>query len=143
MQNKLFFISIILLLFATSSCRKDLTGNTILIEANTNDSIGYLRLYNSCRPGPNNLPLGSWTDFNYLGNGNADFLLEKGYTDDCFTITGRIPENTDTTGSTKVNILAYYKEEGNTVGFHNIQLQRPHDQYQIRYELRPDTYLEE
>jgi len=144
MQNKLFLISIVFSLFATASCRKDLTGNTILIEASTNDTIGYLRLYNSCDPGPNiNVPLGSWKDFTYLGDGNASFILEKGYTEECFTVTGRVHENTDTTGVTTVDILAYYQEEGNTVGFHNIQLKRPHEQYFIRYEFRPDTYLEE
>ena len=144
MKNKLFLISIISLLVTTSSCRKDLTGNTILIEAATNDSIAFLRLYNSCDPGPDfSVPLGSWTDFTYLGDGNANFLLEKGFTEECFTVTGRVPENMDTTGVTTVDILAYYQEEGNTVGFHNIQLKRPHEQYFIRYEFRPDTYLEE
>lgn len=125
-----------------TSCRKDLTGNAITIEVDTNDSISFLRLYDSCEPGPNNLPQGSWTDFTYLGNGNYEFQLEKGYEENCFTITGTILENNDSTGTTRFYVDLYYTEEGNTVGFQELELKRPHGDHQIRYEFRPDTYLE-
>lgn len=33
-------------------------------------------------------------------------------------------------------------EEGNVVGFQELEVKRPHDERSIRYEFRPDTYLE-
>ena len=142
MKNKLYIFSLFIFLTATTSCKKDLTGNAITIEVDTNDSISFLRLYDSCEPGPNNLPQGSWTDFTYLGNGFYEFQLEKGYEEDCFTVTGRLEENNDSSGTTIVNINAYYTEEGNVVGFQELEIKRPHDERSIRYEFRPDTYLE-
>jgi hypothetical protein len=143
MKNNFVFISIITALLTVTSCKKDLTGNAITIEANTNDTVRYLRIYESCMPGPNQLPQGSWTDLNYLGNGNYNFQLEKGYEESCFTITGTILENNDSTGTTKFEVDIYYTEEGNVVGFQEIELKRPHGEQKIRYEFRPDTYLDD
>lgn len=142
MKNKLLFTSIILAFLAASSCKKDLTGNAITIEANTNDTVSYFRIYRSCEPGPNFLPQGSFNNLNYLGNGNYNYEIEKGYDESCFTITGTIPENTSTTGLTTVSIDVYYTEEGNVVGFQDLEIKRPHDEQYIRYEFRPDTYIE-
>jgi hypothetical protein len=57
-------------------------------------------------------------------------------------ITGTIPANNNASGITTLAIDVFYTHEGNVVGFYNIELQRPHDEYAIRYEFRPDTYLE-
>jgi hypothetical protein len=142
MKNKLLYPLFIFILVLSASCKKDLTGNAITIEANTNDTVSYFRIYSSCEPGPNGLPLGSFDDLNYLGNGNYSYEIEKGYDESCFTITGTVPENNDTTGKTIVNIDAFYTEEGNVVGFQDIELKRPHGEQRIKYEFRPDTYLE-
>lgn len=142
MKNKLYFISFLILLSAATSCKKDLIGNTITVESNTNDTVTYFRIYNSCEPGPNSLPLGTFDNLNYFGNGNYDYQIEKGYDDVCFTITGTIPENTNTTGVTTVSINAYYTEAGNVVGFQDIELKRPHGEYKISYEFRADTYID-
>lgn len=141
MKNKLLFIPIALLL-TTTSCKKDITGNAITIEANTSDTVTKFRIYNSCEPGPNSLPLGSFDNLNYLGNGNYHYEIEKGYDESCFTITGTIPENNDPTGVTTVSIDAYYTQEGNVAGFQDIEIKRPHDEQQIKYEFRPETYVE-
>ncbi|PHR43955.1 MAG: hypothetical protein COA32_15585 [Fluviicola sp.] len=142
MKNKLLFIPIILMFLTATSCQKDLTGNAITIEANTNDTVTYFRIYRSCEPGSNFLPQGSFNNLNYLGNGNYNYEIEKGYEETCFTITGTIPENNDSTGKTTVNIDIFYTEEGNVVGFQDIELKRPHGEQYIRYEFRPDTYIE-
>ncbi|MEX2484533.1 MAG: hypothetical protein WED10_08235 [Brumimicrobium sp.] len=142
MKNKLPFIIIILALLTATSCKKDLTGNAITIETNTNDTVTYFRLYSSCEPGPNQLPLGSFDDLNYLGNGDHHYEIEKGYEEPCFTITGIIPENNDSIGKTTMNIDVFYTEEGNVVGFQDIELKRPHGEYKISYEFRADTYIE-
>lgn len=142
MKNKLYILSTLTLVLTVTSCRKDLTGNAITIEVDTNDSISFLRLYNSCEPGPNQLPQGSWTDFTYLGNGASEFQLEKGYDRACYTVIGFVPANSDSTGSTTIDILAYYKEEGNVTGFQTIERKRPHGEFRISYAFRPDTYLE-
>jgi hypothetical protein len=130
------------MLLTVTSCKKDLTGNAITIEANTNDTVTNFHIYPSCEPGPNSLPLGFLDGLNYLGDGDYHYEIEKGYDESCFTITGKIPEDTSTTGITTVSINVFYTEEGNVVGFQDIELKRPHDEYQIRYEFRPDTYLE-
>ncbi|MDX1651260.1 MAG: hypothetical protein R3277_02135, partial [Brumimicrobium sp.] len=76
------------------------------------------------------------------GNGNYSYQIASGYENDCFTITGDVPANNDTFGKTIIDIDVFYTEEGNVVGFQDIELQRPHGEYHIFYEFRPDTYLE-
>jgi hypothetical protein len=142
MKNKLLFTTVTLILLTATSCKKDLTGNAITIEANTNDTVTQFHLYRSCKPGPNFLPLGYYDNLNYLGNGNYHYEIEKGYDESCFTLTGTIPENQDSTGKTTVNIDAFYTEEGNVVGFQDLELKRPHNEYKISYEFRPDTHIE-
>lgn len=142
MQDKINYIVFLLALFLMVSCKKDLTGNAISIEASSNVSVDYFRLYYSCDPGPGMIPYGSFDNLNSEGNGNYSYQLDAGYTSSCFMITGTISANNDTTGKTVVNIDAFYTEEGNVVGFEDIELKRPHDQYAIRYEFRADTYIE-
>ena len=103
--------------------------------------VNYFYLYNSCEPGPGQ-PLGIASALENLGNGNYSYQLESGYESDCFTITGDVPANNDTTGKTIIDIDVFYTEEGNTVGFQDIELERPHGEYHIFYEFRPDTYVE-
>jgi hypothetical protein len=142
MKNKLSYITIGLLLLIVSSCQKDPTGNPITVEASTNTPIAYFNIYESCMPGPNSLPLGSFDNLNDLGGGNYDYQLEEGYEELCYTITGNILANSDSTGTTMVSIKAFYTEEGNVVGFQDIEMKRPHGEYKIKYEFRADTYLE-
>jgi len=142
MKNKVIFISIALLLLSLASCQKKMTGNAITIEASTNTPISFFHIYKTCKPGPNLLPLGPFDNLNNLGNGNYDYEIEEGYKENCFTITGTILANSDTTGKTTVNIEAYYTEEGNVCGFQDIEMKRPHGEYKINYEFRADTYLE-
>ena len=142
MKNSPFY-SVILLLLITVSCRKDLPGNAISVEARSNVTVDKFHLYSTCRDGPNQLPLGDFVPLNESGNGYYTYSISAGYETECFTVTGTIPATSDSTGTTKVDIDAYYTEEGNVVGFQEIELQRPHDEYAIRYEFRPDTYLEE
>lgn len=143
MKNKLLFTSIILFLLTATSCKKDLTGNEITVELSTNDTLSFLRFYKSCEPGPDGMPLGSYDTFDDHGNGNYSIKVEEGYQNDCFMVAGAIAENNDSSGTTVLNIDAYYTKEGNVVGFQELTFKRPHDEYQIRYEFRPDTYLEE
>lgn len=134
------FVYCLLLLF---SCKKDLTGNPITIEASSNTLIDDFDLYTSCSPGPGGLPLGYPDSVNGDGTGNYTFQIESGYdANQCYTITGTIPANNDTTGKTIVNIDVFYTDEGNVVGFEDIELKRPHGAYAIGYEFRPDTYIE-
>ena len=143
MINKLLFILLTLAFFTATSCRKDLPGNAISVEARSNVTVDKFHLYSTCRDGPNQLPLGDFNPLNASGNGYYTYSISAGYETECFTVTGNIPANNDSTGTTKVNIEAFYTEEGNVVGFQDIELKRPHDEYEIRYEFRPDTYLEE
>ena len=143
MKNRLFTILIISTLFLLTSCQKDLTGNPITIEASSNTLIDDFDLYTSCSPGPGGLPLDYPDSLHGDGNGNYSYQIDAGYSpSQCFTIGGTIPANTDSTGKTIVNIDIFYTEEGNVVGFQDIELQRPHDAYAINYEFRPDTYVE-
>ena len=142
MKNKLLFFAITLLFLTATSCKKDLTGNAITIAAETNDTVTQFRLHRSCEPGPDNLPSGNYDILNDLGNGNYHYELEKDYDASCFTITGTIPEDTSNTGVTTLSINIFYTEAGNVVGFKDLELKRPHDEYKISYEFRPDTYLE-
>jgi hypothetical protein len=93
-------------------------------------------------PSPNNLPTGIPKNLNYLGNGVYNFQLQEGYNEDCLTLTGTVLENNDSSGTTKVNIDIYYTNEGNVVGFQELELKRPHGNYELRFEFRADTYLE-
>jgi hypothetical protein len=140
MKNKLFTTLIISTLFLLNGCKKDLTGNSISIQANSNVPIDYFYLYNSCKPGVGE-PLGSVFPLQDNGDGNYSFQLESGYESDCFTITGDVAANNDTSGKTIIDIDVFYTEEGNTVGFQDIELERPHGEYRIFYEFRPDTYI--
>lgn len=143
MNSNRLYISAIAILLAITSCKKDLTGNAISIEANSNVIIAdYFRFYDNCDPGPGMIPSGSFDTLNGNGNGYYTYQLESGYSSNCFMITGTIPANNNASGKTTVAIDVYYTHEGNVVGFYNIELQRPHDAYAIRYEFRPDTYLE-
>jgi hypothetical protein len=87
-------------------------------------------------------PLGSVFPLQDNGDGNYSFQLESGYESDCFTITGDVAANNDTSGKTIIDIDVFYTEEGNTVGFQDVELTRPHGEYRVFYEFRPDTYIE-
>ncbi len=141
MKNKLRVLPIIILLFTATSCKKDLTGNAITIQASSNLSVDDFYLYDSCEPGPGE-PQGSKFPLENSGTGNYSYQLDSGYDSDCFTIMGFVPSNNDTTGKTIVAIDVFYSEEENTVGFQDIELERPHGEYRIFYEFRPDTYIE-
>lgn len=140
MKNKFLFLAITLLLFTVTSCQKKRT--VITIEVNTNDIFTYFKLHYSCEPGLNQLPSGPSSYLDYLGNGNYHHETYEVPKVKCFTITGTIPENNDSIGKTIVNIDAFYTEEGNIVGFKNIELKRPHGEYKISYKFRADTYIE-
>ena len=142
MKNKLLFILLIFFLVSNSSCRKNLVGNEITITLSTNDTLSFLRFYKSCQAGPGGMPSGTFNTFDDHGNGNYSFIVEEGYKNACFMVAGAITENNDSSGTTVLNINAFYTKEGNIVGFDEIKLKRPHDKFQIRYEFRPDTYLE-
>lgn len=142
MKNKLLDISLFIFLFFVTSCRKDLTGNAITVDVSTNDTFIFLRFYDRCDAGPNGMPSGSYSTFDDHGNGNYSINVEEGYQNDCFMVAGAIAENNDNSGTTVLNVDAYYTEEGNIVGFQEIKLKRPHNEYQIRYEFRPDNYVD-
>lgn len=142
MKNKLLFIATILLLLTTLSCKKNLTGNAITVDVSTNDTLSFLRFYDRCDAGPNGMPSGSYSTFEDHENGNYSIKVEEGYQNDCFMFAGAIEENNDSSGTSVLNIDAYYTNEGNVVGFQEIELKRPHGEYQIRYEFRPDTYVD-
>lgn len=145
MKNKLLFITVILILTATS-CQKDLTGSSITITAYANDTIEYFyyrSTHESFCPPINDPSTGTIKAITYTGNGNYLVDLDEEETNTvCISITGTIPENQDTIGYTIINIEAYYTEEGNVVGFQDIKLKRPHDETEIAYQFRPDTYIE-
>ena len=143
MKNSPIYMATLVLLFLIVSCQKDLTGNAISVEARSNVTVDKFHLYSTCRDGPNQLPLGNFDPLNASGNGYYTYSISAGYETECFTVTGNIPANNDSTGTTQVEIEAFYTEEGNVVGFQEIEFKRPHDEYKIRYEFRPDTYLEE
>ena len=142
MKNSPFY-SVILLLIIIASCRKDLPGNPITIEASTNDTLLSSGVRGDCKGGPPEIVLGAWNELEDMGNGEYEYEIQAGYEYDCFTILATIPANNDITGTTKADINAFYTEEGNVVGFQEIELKSPHDEYEIRYEFRVDTYLEE
>lgn len=142
MKSKLQYITIALLLLTASSCKKNLTVNAITVGVSTNDTLSFLRFYDRCDAGPNGMPSGSYNTFDDHGNGNYSIKVEEGYQNNCFMVAGAIAANTDSTGTTVLNIDAYYSEEGNIVGFQEIELKRPHGEHQIRYEFKPDTYVD-
>lgn len=141
MKNRLSTITILISIFLFTSCKKELEGNSISIDVNSNLPVDYFYLYNSCEPGPGE-PLGSKFSLQNNGNGDYFYQLESGYESDCFTIVGDVASNNDTSGKTIIDIDVFYTEEGNVVGFQDIELERPHGEYRIFYEFRPDTYIE-
>jgi hypothetical protein len=144
MKNSYNIALIICCLTLMFSCKKDIVGNPITIEAYSNVPITYFGLYKSCQAGPGGYPAFAPDPLTDSGNGNYSYEIESGYgRSQCFTIGGTIPASSDTTGKTTVNIDVFYTEEGNVVGFQDIELKRPHGEHQIRYEIRPDTYLED
>lgn len=140
-MNDNIIFSVIIFLFLLCSCKKDLTGNSISIQTNSNVLIDDYYLYYSCEPGPGE-PLGSKFPIENNGSGIYYYQLESGYEIDCFTIIGDVAANNDTSGRTIIDLDLFYTEKGSTVGFQNIEIERPHDQYRIYYEFRPDTYIE-
>ncbi len=125
-------------------CKKEIVGNPVRVEVYSNVApTTYFGLYNSCQAGPGGYPDFAPEPLTDNGNGNYLYQIDAGYSPtQCFTIGGTIPANSDTTGKTIVDIDVFYREEGNVVGFQDIELQRPHGAYAIRYEFRPDTYVE-
>ncbi|MGM0477912.1 MAG: hypothetical protein ACQERC_01730 [Bacteroidota bacterium] len=142
MKNKHLYLIAVPAVLSIFGCQKDLTGNAISIEAHSNVKVKNFHLYSTCRDGPNQLPLGNFDPLNEISNGYYTYQIDKGYETECFTVTGTVPENTDSTGETTVDITAFYTDAGNKTGFQKIELQRPHESYKIRYEFRPDTYIE-
>jgi hypothetical protein len=143
MKNKLYFLTILLLLLVNYGCHKNLSGNAVTVDASTNsDTIINFWLHRSCEAGPGGIPPGSKYNFENLGNGQYFLKITEGYKNKCFTVTGTIPANTDTIGKTVFNLKAYFTNEGNVIGFQDIELKRPHSEYLIRYDFRTDTYIE-
>ena len=141
MKIKLLY-TLLGLVVITTSCQKDLNGNAITVDVTTNDTLIFLRFYERCDSGPDGMPSGSYSFFNNQGSGNYSISVEEGYQNNCFIVAGAIAANNDSTGKTVLNINAFYTNEGNVVGFKELELKRPHDEYQIRYEFQADTYLE-
>jgi len=126
----------------TTSCQKDLNGKAITVDVSTNGTLSFLRFYEGCNPGPDGMPSGSYATFNNQGNGNYSILVEEGYQNTCFMVAGAIAENNDSSGKTEFNIHAFYTTEGNVVGFKELEIKRPHGEFQIRYKFHSDTYIE-
>lgn len=148
MKNKLYFISFLILLSAATSCKKDLIGSPITLTGSTNDTIHnfYYHITNKsfdyCPPIASPA-IGSPKGITYTGNGNYQINLDEEESNRvCISITGTIPANEDTVGVTKANIQAFFTEHSNIVGFKNVELKRPHEEYKIEYQFRPDTYIE-
>jgi hypothetical protein len=143
MKNSASIILSPLLFLAVMGCQKDLAGNAITVEAYTNaNTISSFWLHPSCEMGPGGIPFGSYTLFENLGNGNYLNEVEEGYTNPCFKVTGTIPANNDSVGTTVFNLKAFFTNEKNVVGFQNIERKRPHGQIDIRYEFSVRSWLE-
>lgn len=149
MKNKHPLITIVFILLTATSCQKDLAGNPITVEVYTNDTLTNLAVYSTnetshCPP-PASPAIGvnSGKLIPYIGNGNYRIELDEEASDTyCVTIKGAIPANEDSVGTSKSEIQAFFTEHDNVVGFQNIELKRPHDEYKIVYQFRPDTYIE-
>lgn len=143
MKNKLLIFTVFSLFYVVSSCRKDLTGSPITIAIESNEAISYFKIVKAC--GSMSDPSVSmqaiyWDD---LESGNYTFDLTKEESDNpCFKIVGTVAANSDTVGKTIINIEAFFTEHGNIVGFQDVELKRPHGEYKIDYQFRPETYLE-
>lgn len=143
-MNKLkTLILSILLIFSIVGCKKTFVGNPITIEATSTVPISNLRFYVTCNAGPGGFPLGDPVYFVDNLNGSYTHQVASGYHPaECFTIGGTVPADTSTTGVTKVDIQAFYTNEGNVTGFYTLELKKPHGEYTIRYQFSPATYIE-
>lgn len=149
MKNKFVFIVVIFVLLAANSCKKDLTESPISIEASTNYTLTDLVVNGTnqsryCPPIGDPAATAFFYGFvPYVGGGvyrlDVDEDASIKY---CITIRGTIPANEDSTGTTEVAVQAFFTEYGNVFGFHEIKLKRPHDEHDIVYRCRPDTYIE-
>ena len=143
MKNKFLYLLFSFVLVLNTSCRKDLRGSLISISASTNDdTLVNMRVYLKCSAlaDPS---IGSPISFSEEGGGEYFLNLnEKESSSTCLMVAGTIPENQSSEGVTKITINAFFTEHGNPVGFQELEVKRPHDERSIRYEFRPDTYLE-